>query len=339
MRWKMVAPACGCALAALALSGGADAGVKWPDFRLKKASTAPAEAPAPAKAERPKPGPKAEKPLPAKGWTYGKTYASSWELYEAMRAAAGGGTRMTWQRLPDWTGLWSHADGFNFDPQQRGPKATVALTPEYQQRYDRKMDNIKKGVEWDPLSSCLPAGFPRWLLEPFLREYILRPEQAWLITEQQNEIRRVYTDGRGHVPDDEAYPLWEGDSIGFWDGDTLVIHTKNLMAGQYQRQQPDHSDQVSTVERMRKTGPDTIEDIVDVYDPLALQAPWHVRHTYTRVTTPNLRINHWSCEENNNVVRTDNGTSTFLLPGEKGYRDPNSLTAPPQTAAPSPGGR
>ena len=265
-------------------------------------------------------------------WTYGGTYASSWDEYQAMRAAAHGGTPMSWKALPDWTGLWTHDSGFNFDPQQKGPEPTAALTPDYKARFDLKIANIKKGIEWDPLSACLPAGYPRWLLEPFLREYVLRPEEAWLILEQNAEIRRVYTDGRGHVPDDVAYPNWEGDSVGFWDGDTLVIHTKDLRAGQYQRLQPEYSDQATTVERMRKIGPDKIEDVIDVYDPLALTKAWHVRHTYARVKTPDLRINHWSCEENNNVVKTDSGSSSFLLPGDKGYKDPNAISkAPPAT--------
>src|SRR4029077_20643771 len=147
---------------------------------------------------------------------------------------------------------------------------SAKLTPEYQAKFKKKLADQKQGIEWDHLSYCLPAGFPRWITEPFLREFVVRPEEVWWINEQQSEVRRIYTDGRGHVPEDEAYPLWEGDSIGFWDGDTLIINTKNRRAAQYQRQQPDHSDQASTVERMRKIGPDTIEDIVDVYDPLAL---------------------------------------------------------------------
>lgn len=272
------------------------------------------------------------------GWTYGKSYATSWDEYQAMLAAAHGGTKMTWKKLPDWTGLFEHAGGFNFDPAQKGPYATAALTPEYRRRYEDKLANIARGVEWDPLSACLPAGYPRWLVEPFLREFILRPEEAWLLTEQNAEIRRIYTDGRGHTPEDEAYPLWEGDSIGFWDGDTLVVHTNHLKAGQYQRLQPYFSDQITTVERIRKIDKDTLEDIVDVYDPPSLEKPWHVRHTYRRVTTPDLRINHWSCEENNNVVRTQNGSTSFLLPGEAGYRDPSTLApAPlPPSAPPSP---
>ena len=76
---------------------------------------------------------------------------------------------------------------------------------------------------------------PRWIVEPFLKEFVVTPRQTWLINEMQNEIRRVYTDGRDHPSEADAYPLWEGDSIGFWDGDKLVIHTSQMRAGQYQR--------------------------------------------------------------------------------------------------------
>ena len=252
-------------------------------------------------------------------------YATSWDEYQAMKATAQGGQKKSFAQLPNWTGLWSHDNGFNFDPKQVGPIATAELTPEYKARYLKKLDNVAKGIEWDPLSSCFPAGYPRWLLEPFLREFIVRPEQVWLVNEAEDEVRRVYTDGRGHMPEDEAFPLWEGDSIGFWDGDTLVIHTNHIRAGQYQRLQPDYSDQASTVERLRMIGPNTMEDIVTVYDPPALVKPWHVRHTYSRETNPDLRINQWVCEENNNVVPTASGSSTFILPGEPGYRDPAKL--------------
>ncbi len=67
-----------------------------------------------------------------------------------------------------------------------------------------------------------------------------------------NDIRRIYTDGRGHVPEADRYPLYDGDSIGFWDGKRLVIHTNQLRDGQYQRSQPDYSDQVETVEIWEK---------------------------------------------------------------------------------------
>jgi hypothetical protein len=264
---------------------------------------------------------------------YAKWYQQSERQFLELKQKAGGGTRMTWDKLPDWTGIWTREGGTRFDPSVPNYAPTTArLTQEFQARFEKKLADQKRGIEWDSLSYCLPAGFPRWLTEPFLREFIVRPEEVWWITEQQSEVRRIYTDGRGHVPEDEAYPLWEGDSIGFWDGDTLVVHTINNKEGQYNRGQPDYSDKVSVVEKIRKINANTIEDDITAYDPLSLVEPWHVVNRYVRVTTPNLRINMWSCEENNNVVKTPDGVTQFILKGEQGYRDPNSLISGPGDA-------
>jgi hypothetical protein len=255
-------------------------------------------------------------------------YQSSWEEFQALKAKAHGGARKTPAQLPDWTGLWTReiVGGIKMDFRQKRVDVTTAvLTPEYRKKFEQKLADYARGIEWDQLSYCLPAGYPRWLTEPFLREFVLRPEESWLINEQLNEIRRVYTDGRGHIPDDEAYPLWEGDSIGFWDGDTLVVHTNNLKPGEYNRRQPDYSAQTTTVEQWRRVTPDLIEDTVDIYDPASLAKPWRTVQRYLRVTTPDLRINYWSCEENNNVVKTPDGSTQFVLPGEPGYKDPNTL--------------
>jgi len=247
-------------------------------------------------------------------------YRNSGEHFEALKRAANGGPKITFDKLPDWTGIWTRSTEpvFKFDPTQPSVQQTTAqLTPEYAQKHKQKLERVAKGIEWDPISDCIPPGHPRWLTTPFLREFVLRPDQTLLINEMLGDTRRIYTDGRGHTPDDEAYPLWNGDSIGFWDRDSLIIHTPQLMSGQYQRQQPDYSDQVETVERWRKTDDNTIEADVTVYDPSALLKPWHVVQHYTRVTTPGLRIRSWVCEENanNKVVQTKEGATQHVLPG------------------------
>jgi hypothetical protein len=247
-------------------------------------------------------------------------YRNSSEHFEALKRAANGGTKITFDKLPDWTGIWTRSTEpvFKFDPAQPSVRQTTAqLTPEYAQRHKEKLERVAKGIEWDPISNCIPPGYPRWLTTPFLREFALRPDQTHLINEMLADTRRIYTDGRGHTPDDEAYPLWNGDSIGFWDGDSLVIHTTQLMSGQYQRQQPDYSDQVETIERWRKTDDKTIEADVTIYDPPALVKPWHVVQRYVRVTTPGLRVRSWVCEENanNQVLQTKEGATQHVLPG------------------------
>jgi hypothetical protein len=201
------------------------------------------------------------------------------------------------------------------------------LSPAYQAQYEKTLAQVKKGIEFDPLSYCLPSGYPRWLSEPFLREFIPTRKQTLLISEQQNEIRRVYTDGRGHVPEDEAFPLWEGDSIGFWDGDVLVVHTTHLRDGDYHRSGPRYSSQASTVEQWRRIDPDTMEVWITVYDPVGLTRPWHVVRRFVSVKTPGVRIDQWVCEENNNVVN-QGGVTQFVLPGDPGYKDPSTYGKP-----------
>ncbi len=100
--------------------------------------------------------------------------------------------------------------------------------------------------------------------------------------------------------------------------------------GQYQRSQPDYSTQTSTVERIRMTDANTIEDEVTVWDPKGLAKPWNVLFRYKRVTTPGARIDMWSCNSNNNVVRTATGSSQFILRGEtltvkQEYKDPDTF--------------
>jgi hypothetical protein len=206
--------------------------------------------------------------------------------------------------------------GFAVDPgQPEGGLPTAVLTPEYHERMLERIESVKRGVEWDPISTCAPPGHPRWLTEPFLREFIVTPDQTWLVNEMVNDIRRIYTDGRGHVPAEDRYPLYNGDSIGFWDGERLVIHTNQLQAGIYQRSHPDYTDQVETVEIWWKADDRTIHADVWVYDPPALAEPWYTRQTYRKLDDPDgsLRIRYWHCGENqnNSVFQTPDGSTQF----------------------------
>jgi hypothetical protein len=248
----------------------------------------------------------------------GIQYKTARALYDHFKQEAKGGEALTWRTVPNWTGLWTREGNiFFWDTDQGSMTAlpTAKLTPEYSKLLMEKLGRIKRGIEFDPLSNCEPAGMPRWLAEPFLREWVVTPQETYLITEQQNEIRRVYTDGRDHPSEADAYPLWEGDSIGFWDGDKLVIHTTQMRAGQYQRIQPNYSEQVETVEVWHKTGPATMDVDVWSFDPPALAEPWYTKQIYKRLSNDDksLRIRYWDCAENQNntVTKTDKGTSDF----------------------------
>ncbi len=247
----------------------------------------------------------------------GRQHKTAEALYRALKEQANGGRRLSPTSLPDWTGVYTRArGGISYDPDQApGTPPAAKLTPEYQDKLAKRIEALKQGVEWDPISTCAPPGHPRWLAEPFLKEFIVTPNQTWLINEMVNDIRRIYTDGREHVPEADRYPLYNGDSIGFWDGQKLVIHTNQLQAGIYQRGNPDYSDQVETVEIWQKVDDKMVDVDVWVYDPPALVEPWYTKQAYARLDDPDrsLRIRYWHCGENQNnaVVQTEGGSTQF----------------------------
>ena len=247
----------------------------------------------------------------------GKQHKTAEALYLALKKDAHGGRRLTHSTVPDWSGVYSRArGGITFDPDQApGAPPTARLTPEFQEKLAQRIEMANKGIEWDPISTCAPPGHPRWLTEPFLRDFVVTPDQTYLINEMVNDIRRIYTDGRGHIDEADRIPLYNGDSIGFWDGDRLVIHTNQLRSGIYQRRNPDYTDQVETVEIWQKVNPKLIEVDVWVYDPPALVEPWYTKQSYAKLDDQNktLRIRYWHCGENQNnaVEETDGGGTRF----------------------------
>ena len=247
----------------------------------------------------------------------GRQHKTAEALYLALKQEARGGRRLTPLTTPDWSGVYTRArGGITFDPDQpRGGPPTAKLTPEFQAKLAERIEMVSKGNEWDPISTCAPPGHPRWLTEPFLRDFVVTPDQTYLINEMANDIRRVYTDGRSHIEEADRIPLYNGDSIGFWDGDRLVIHTNQLMAGIYQRRNPDYTAQVETVEIWRKVNPKLIEVDVWVYDPPALVEPWYTKQSYAKLDDQgkSLRIRYWHCGENqnNSVVETEGGGTQF----------------------------
>jgi len=246
----------------------------------------------------------------------GRKYTSAWSLYSALKDKARGGQRLQWSSMSDWSGVYSRdmSKGITFNQEQQGELPDIKLTPKFHKQLVDKVENYKSGIEYDPISGCSPPGHPRWLTSPFLREQIVTPEQTWLVSEVTNSTRRIYTDGRAHPSDAERYPLYNGDSIGFWDDDRLVVHTRDLMSGQYTRSQPDYTNQIETVEIIWVADSALYVDSW-TYDPPALLEPWYVRHVYSRLDDPDkqLRIRYWYCAENSNnaVYETEEGTSKF----------------------------
>jgi hypothetical protein len=77
--------------------------------------------------------------------------------------------------------------------------------------------------EFDYSAHCLPLGYTRGINSPMPIEIEQRPDRLVILYEMNNTFHIVYTDGREHPKDLE--PTWFGNSIGKWEGDTLLVDT------------------------------------------------------------------------------------------------------------------
>ena len=229
--------------------------------------------------------------------------------------------------LPDWSGVWERFEGNGgiFDPSTVEPKDGRAgnpgvrqyppLTEVWEEKYKTNLALAAKDRLPDPISRCgTPAGYPRLLALPDVYEFIVRPEQAWIITENGPNIIRIYTDGRDHPPAGEMWPTYTGDSIGHWDGQALVFTTVSMIGETstvLDRSGLTLSDQAKVATRMYKTVEGLLRAELTIIDPLALREPWHVTRHFRKLPT-GTRVYDYACAENNRNPITDFGQTLTL---------------------------
>jgi hypothetical protein len=130
----------------------------------------------------------------------------------------------------------------------------------------------------DPAHNCNPNGFPRLLLDPEPVEFIHTEGRLLQLFQWERTLRELWMDGRP-VPTGENLanlgPAWYGHTAGAWEGNTLVMNT----VGVDDRAWIDifgfpKSSEARFEERYTRTGPDTIELRLTMYDPKYYQKPW-----------------------------------------------------------------
>jgi hypothetical protein len=163
-------------------------------------------------------------------------------------------------------------------------------------------------------------GFPM-MMDSFSEfTFVISPAQTAIIN-QYREIRSIYTDGRSHPSQEDAWPTNWGDSTGCWDGDTLVIDTVDVRFDpMFNIAAPPLSDQAHFVERLRLVAPGRIENEMTITDPKYLTGPWTVRLTYIPAGLDRLVLDA-SQDRNDTVTQTITATpkDDFVVePLEKG---------------------
>jgi hypothetical protein len=126
----------------------------------------------------------------------------------------------------------------------------------------------------DPIyRSCSPTGFPRAFYHAFPLQIVQTPGEVLVLFEWDSLRHQIFTDGRAH--DTTLGPLWMGDSIGHWEGDTLVADTVNFNDKTWlDRVGHPHSDALHVIEHIRRVDHDHLEDEITIDDPKAYTKPW-----------------------------------------------------------------
>jgi len=229
--------------------------------------------------------------------------------------------------LPDWSGAWTRSTGAFYEstpeqsleppPAADSPRRTPPYTPKFDAIYHENLARIAADRFPDPISLCgTPAGWPRMLALPDAYEFVIRPEQTWLLAENGPNVVRVYTDGRTHPAADDMWATYTGNNVGHWEKDTLVFHSiglKGVGSTILARTGLVMSDKLETTTRIRLIAPDRLLVSLVLMDSEALTRPWPVAFTYTRLP-PGSTVYDYACAENNRNPVTGDGRTLTLDP-------------------------
>jgi hypothetical protein len=190
--------------------------------------------------------------------------------------------RRTADGKPDLEGFWeSDSAGANQGLETRGrgrkmivdpPDGKLPMRPWAEE--ERVSRNLTERGYDDPTAHCFPPGVPRSMYVPAGMQILQTPDYVVFLHERM-AWRIVPMHEKQHLPDNMR--LWNGDALGRWEGDTLVIDTANLNGKTWLNEGGEivsYAERV--VERYTPVGPDTLNYEATVTDPIVYTQPWTI---------------------------------------------------------------
>jgi hypothetical protein len=132
----------------------------------------------------------------------------------------------------DLTGVWrfrgedewrANYGSFEFKPKPE-------LTPKGQAYLDEYLAASERGERFgDPTALCYPPGMPRFMTRYGSLMMLQYPTAIFMVSRLNNDYRVIYLDGRERLPESQLDRNWHGESLGHWEGDTLVVETTGFI--------------------------------------------------------------------------------------------------------------
>lgn len=184
---------------------------------------------------------------------------------------------------PDWRGgRWDRDPQPGDAPdigQLRGDG--LPLTPEWRKKSD-ELDRLRAtgGELHGNDSLCIPSGMPFMMIANSL-EFLYSPNRIGILAGTRGlQIRNIFLN-RAHTADQYLLDSFSGESVGHWEGDTLIVDTVGLRPSN-ELVYGLKGSHLHVVERFHQTGPDALQIDTTVTDPKALASPWTYSTHYTR---------------------------------------------------------
>jgi hypothetical protein len=209
-------------------------------------------------------------------------------------------------QLPDWGGIWT----LTF-PGPGTQRQTPTLKGKYLTDFQAWQNDSKArgGLAKKTTSNCTPPGVPYLMaVAQYPIEFLFTPGRVTTHHEAWMQWRVIFTDGRPHADSEASF---NGDSIGHWEGDTLVVDTVNIKTTVALGPGMFHSDKVHIVERyaLDKKNPDVMLVQVTVDDPVALEKPYTNTLTFNR--SRDQQLLEFICAENDRNPVDSSGETGF----------------------------
>jgi len=161
----------------------------------------------------------------------------------------------------------------------------LPLTAAGKEAYEKNIAGLKDGSIIDAARKyCVPDGVPRVLATPYpFQIFQVPPGQVTMVHELNHQIRVIAMD-KPLPSEDEltTLPYSDGHSVGRFERDTLVVETAGFNEKTFlDASGAPHTDELRTVERIRRISPTELEDVITIHDPKYYTRDWQARFVYT----------------------------------------------------------
>jgi hypothetical protein len=258
-----------------------------------------------------------------------RTAAAHYDALMAEARKAGGPTIHTRATLPAWDGRYRRGaanEQWIWGRNLQTSTMVSLLTPEYQKRMVQQNyhETVNNSPQW-MASFCYPEGFLRWWAEFSLGgpiEIMMTPYQVQFLSGIADNFLRKVLVGQKHV---QQIPQWFGETVGFWNGNTLVAWTANVQAWTLAHSMFEYSSAMETIEVFRPSADGKVITVeTTFYDPQAFTRPLHIVTPWQLVAAPddpNERYTFVECRVQSTIINGPDGRPTQLTFVDDGYVD------------------